>query len=114
MTEVLDYLDDIIDAARKIRQYTDGMEYEEFSSDERTADAVLRNFQVIGEATKEIPDDFYREYDDVPWSEMAGMRDMLVHGYATIDLRIVWATAQGEIPVVLSRVRAIRDELETD
>ena len=45
---------------------------------------------------------------------MAGMRDMLVHGYATIDLRIVWATAQGEIPVVLSRVRAIRDELETD
>ena len=114
MTEVLDYLDDIINAARKIRQYTDEMGYEDFSNDERTVDAVLRNFQVIGEATKKIPDDFYREYVDVPWSEMAGMRDKLVHGYATIDLRIVWTTAPEEIPVVLSRVRAIRDELETD
>jgi len=62
------------------------MDYDEFASDERTVDAVLRNFEVIGEAAKNIPDEIYREYSEIPWSEMAGMRDKLIHGYAIIEL----------------------------
>jgi uncharacterized protein with HEPN domain len=89
MTEILDYLDDIREAVEKIERFTNGMDYDEFTKDPKTVDAVLRNFEVIGEAGKNIPEEIRREYDDVPWSEMAGMRDKLIHGYATINLQIV-------------------------
>lgn len=111
MTEVLDYLDDIVEAAEKIERYTERMDYEEFASDEKTVDAVLRNFEVIGEAAKNVPDEIYREYNDVPWSEMAGMRDKLIHGYATIELRIVWMTVKEEIPTLIPQIRTVREEL---
>lgn len=111
MTEVLDYLDDIIDAAEKIERFTEGMNYEEFAHDEKTVDAVLRNFEVIGEAAKDIPDEIYREYSEIPWSEMAGMRDKLIHGYATIELRIVWMTVQEEIPTLIPQIKAVREDL---
>lgn len=111
MTEVLDYLDDILDAAEKIERFTAGMSYEEFADDPKTSDAVLRNFEVIGEAAKNVPGEIRREYDDVPWSEMAGMRDKLIHGYATVELRIVWTTAQEEIPALLPQIESVRDEI---
>jgi len=111
MKEALDYLDDIIEAAEKIEHFTEGMDYAAFTSDEKTVDAVLRNFEVIGEAAKNIPDKIYREYSDVPWSEMAGMRDKLIHGYATIELRIVWTTVQEEIPTLIPKVKRVRKEL---
>ncbi|WP_197431261.1 DUF86 domain-containing protein [Halorubrum sp. CBA1125] len=98
MTEVLDYLDDILEAVEKIEQFTEGMDYEEFTADPKTVDAVLRNFGVIGEAAKNIPEDIRQEYSDVPWSEMAGMRDKLIHGYATVELEIVWTTVEKEVP----------------
>jgi len=111
MTEERDYLDDIINAAEKIGRFTDGMTYEEFAGDEKTVDAVLRNFEVIGEAAKNIPEETYREYSDIPWSEMAGMRDKLTHGYATIELRIIWRTVRDEIPTLLPQVKSVREEL---
>jgi len=103
MTVVLDYLDDVLDAAEKIRRYTADMTYEEFIGDERTVDAVLRNFEVIGEAAKNIPEEFRQEHEDVPWSEMTGMRDRLIHGYSSVDLHIVWMTVVEEIPSLISR-----------
>ena len=104
-------LDDIIDAAEKIKQFTDGLNYNEFTSDQKTVDAVLRNFEVIGEAAKHIPDEIYREYSEVPWSEMAGMRDKLIHGYASVELRIVWMTVQEEIPRLLPQIKLVREDL---
>ncbi|TKX74484.1 DUF86 domain-containing protein [Halorubrum sp. GN11_10-6_MGM] len=112
MTEVLDYLDDILDSVKKIKRYTRGMTYEEFTEDQKTVDAVLRNFEVIGEAAKNVPDNIRQEYDDVPWSEMAGMRDKLIHGYATVELQIVWATIQEEIPNLTTQIESARDEFE--
>ena len=114
MTEVLDYLDDILDAVDKIERYTTGMDYDEFAADEKTVDAVLRNFEVIGEATKNIPEDVRQEYSDVPWSEMAGMRDKLIHGYATVELQIVWMTVEEEIPMLGKQIEAIRKEVESE
>lgn len=111
MTEVLDYLEDIVDAAEKIDRFTDGMTYEAFVDDEKTVDAVLRNFEVIGEAAKNVPEDIRREHGDVPWTEMAGMRDKLIHGYATIELEIVWATVAEEVPPLIPRLRTLREEL---
>lgn len=111
MTAVIDYLDDILDAVEKIERFTSGMDYEEFADDPKTVDAVLRNFEVIGEAVKNVPEDVQQEYSDVPWSEMAGMRDQLIHGYATIELEIVWSTIQEEIPTLASQIASIRDDL---
>lgn len=112
MTEVLDYLDDILESVEKIRRFTEGMSYEEFVDDPKTVDAVLRNFEVIGEAAKNVPDDIRKEYSDVPWSEMAGMRDTLIHGYATVELQIVWETIRKEIPTLRTRIESVRDELD--
>ena len=111
MTAVLDYLDDILEAIEKIERFTDGMTFEEFASDEKTVDAVLRNFEVIGEAAKNVPREVRREYSDVPWSEMAGMRDKLIHGYATIELRIVWMTVTDELPSLKPQVASMRNDL---
>ena len=112
MTEVLDYLDDILEAVEKIERFTDGMDYAEFVEDSKTVDAVLRNFEVIGKAAKNIPEDVRQEYGDVPWSEMAGMRDKLIHGYATVELQIVWTTIQEELPTLGPQIESVRDELE--
>jgi len=112
MTAVLDYLDDILDGVEKIKRYTQEMTYEEFVEDPKTVDAVLRNFEVIGEAAKNVPDDIRQEYDDVPWSEMAGMRHKLIHGYATVELQIIWTTIQEEVPALGAQITSVRDELE--
>jgi uncharacterized protein with HEPN domain len=112
MTEVLDYLDDILEAVEKIERFTSGMRYEEFVEDAKTVDAVLRNFEVIGEAAKNVPEEVRREYSDVPWSEMAGMRDKLIHGYATVELQIVWTTIQEELPTLGPQIESVRDELK--
>jgi len=112
MREVLDYLDDILESVEKIRRFTQGMSYDEFIDDPKTVDAVLRNFEVIGEATKNVPDDIRKEHADVPWSEMAGMRDKLIHGYATVELQIIWETVQKEIPALRTQIESVRDELK--
>ena len=112
MTEVLDYLDDILESVEKIKRFTKGMSYDEFVDDPKTVDAVLRNFEVIGEAAKNVPDDIRTEYTDVPWSEMAGMRDKLIHGYATVELQIVWETIRKEIPTLGTQIESVRDELK--
>ena len=112
MTAVLDYLDDILDGVEKIKRYTREMTYEEFVDDSKTVDAVLRNFEVIGEAAKNVPDEIRQEYDDVPWSEMTGMRDKLIHGYPTVELQIVWTTIQEEVPSLGAQIESVRDEIE--
>jgi Uncharacterized conserved protein len=112
MTAVLDCLDDILDGVEKIKRYTREMTYEEFVDDSKTVDAVLRNFEMIGEAAKNVPDEIRQEYDDVPWSEMTGMRDKLIHGYATVELQIVWTTIQEEVPTLGAQIESVRDEIE--
>jgi len=112
--EVLDYLEDIVEGAEKIERFTDDMAYEEFERDEKTVDAVLRNLEVIGEAAKNVPEDVRREYSEIPWAEMAGMRDKLIHGYATIELEIVWTTVQEDVPELVPALEAVMDDLDTE
>jgi len=88
------------------------MTYDSFVADEKTVDAVLRNFEVIGEAAKKVPTNVRDEYDEIPWDEMAGMRDKLIHGYATVDLEIVWTTVSEDVPLIVSQLKRIRDDLE--
>lgn len=111
MTATLDYVEDILEAVEKIDRYTANMDYEDFIADDMAVDAVLRNFEVIGEAAKNVPVDVREDFDEVPWSEMAGMRDKLIHGYASIELEIIWKTVEEEIPLVRRRMETVRREI---
>ena len=83
-------LEDILDAIEKIVQYTCEMDYEAFVGDTKTFDAVVRNFEIIGEAANMLPDEIEERYPDVEWHRIIGLRDRLIHGYFGVDPSIVW------------------------
>lgn len=91
------YLDDILQAATKIRKYVAGMTREQFDADEKTLDAVVRNLEVIGEAVKHIPESLRAQQPQIPWQRIAGLRDILIHQYFGIDRSIVWDVAQNKL-----------------
>ena len=97
MMDPLLYLDDILEAIGKIKRYTEGMSFDDFLGDEKTVDAVIRNLEIFGEAAKHIPDDFKALHPDVPWKEIAGMRDKLIPAYFGVDLSLIWYTVQNEL-----------------
>lgn len=114
MTDPRTDLEDVIEAIAKIDRYTEGMTFETFAEDDKTVDAVLRNFEVLGEAAKNVPEGIRAGYSEVPWAEMAGMRDKLIHGYATVDLEIVWTTIETDLPEIHPELRSIVAELDAD
>jgi len=106
------YVEDIIDAMKRIEEYTKGMTYDAFAKDKKTVDAVIRNFEIIGEATKHIPEKIRKEYPKVPWKDMAGMRDKLIHGYFGIKFDVVWKTVKERLPVVKPLVEEALKKME--
>jgi len=86
------YVKDIVDSIQKIEQYTKGLTLEKFKKEDLIIDAVIRNFEIIGEASKNIPEKIKSQFPDVPWKEMAGMRDKVIHEYFGVDFDIVWKT----------------------
>lgn len=103
------YLTHILEAVEKIQRYTaDGRE--EFTSDSRTQDAVLRNFEIIGEATKRLSQKTRDKQPDIPWKQIAGFRDVLIHDYMGVDLDEVWNVVESSIPPLLDAVRALLGE----
>ncbi len=104
-------LGDILRAARLTQQYADGMTFEEFELDTEKQDAVARRIEIIGEAVKQLPVGLRESYPDVPWREIAGARDILVHEYFRIDLELAWDMVQADIPELISQIESILDEL---
>lgn len=104
------YLRDILDAMEAIEEFVEGMEFENFNRDDKTTSAVIRKFEIIGEASKNIPDDIRSKYPAIPWKEMAGMRDRLIHFYFGIKFDLVWQTIEDFIPEVKPLIQKILEE----
>ncbi len=109
----LDYLDDILDAIEKTEQFVLGLTYEEFRRDDKTVFAVIRALEIVGEATKQIPQPVRTGHSEIPWREMAGMRDKLIHDYLGVNLLVVWRTATEDMPALRPMLKAMLDEGET-
>jgi uncharacterized protein with HEPN domain len=105
--EHVDYLQDIVDMLTKVEQFTTSMTFEEFKSDDKTIFAVVRALEIVGEATKHIPVAVRNRHPDLPWRNMAGMRDKLIHDYLDVDLDIVWKTATELIPLLKPQVAEV-------
>jgi uncharacterized protein with HEPN domain len=92
------YLTDILNAIESIERFVAGLEAASFKNDDKTSSAVIRKFEIIGEAAKNVPDAVKQQYSDIPWKEMAGMRDRLIHFYFGVDYDLVWSTIKNRLP----------------
>jgi len=101
------FLRDILESAKKVVRYTQGMDFDSFVKNEMAYDAVLRNLEIIGEAAKHIPDEVRRRYPDIAWREMAGLRDILTHAYFGLDDEVLWDIVQNEVPSLVDHIERI-------
>lgn len=106
-----DLLLDIAEAAQRTVHYCQGQDYNKFSNDPKTQDAVIRNIEIIGEAAKNLPTDFKQAHSDIPWRDIAGMRDRLIHHYFGVNLDVVWQVITIDIPQLIEQIKDIAGEI---
>ena len=104
---VLHFLEDILKATDAIDRFVFHMKYETFAYDEKTIRAVEREFEIIGEAVKKIPNSFTEKYPDIPWRSVAGMRDRLIHHYWETEAEILWKTIKESVPQLKTVINKI-------
>ena len=107
-----DFLRDIVDAAEKAARFVEGMDFAAFEADDKTIFAVIRALEIIGEATKHIPATVREKYSDIPWRDMAGMRDKVIHAYFGVNRRRVWDTVHLDLPTLREAVARILSDIE--
>ena len=100
-------LEDIIESAEKILQYTKGISFEVFSKDNKTVDAVIRNFEIIGEASNLLPDEIKDKYSEIDWHRIRVFRNRIVHDYFGVDLQIIWKIIFDQIPGLITEITKI-------
>jgi len=106
------YLRDILQAFRNAQEFVGRISYQEFITDKKTVSAVVRELEVAGEAAKQLPASVRRKYPEIPWSDMAGMRDKLIHFYFGVDMEIVWETVKVRIPELEPLIEDVLDDME--
>ncbi|MBU0483662.1 MAG: DUF86 domain-containing protein [Proteobacteria bacterium] len=100
-------LADISEAMEKIRRYSAGMTIDSFQSDEKTADAVVRNLEIIGEAANRLPKEFHDKHSQIEWAKIVGLRHRIVHEYFGVDLVLIWQILQNDFPALQKSLEKI-------
>jgi uncharacterized protein with HEPN domain len=98
------YLTDVFESGNAILEFVKGLSFEEFAMDRKTRSAVIREFEIIGEAVGKLPDDLKQAYPDVEWQDIKDFRNLLIHEYFGVDWEIVWKIVQEDLPGLISNV----------
>jgi uncharacterized protein with HEPN domain len=106
------YLSDIILSMERVKEYIAGFDFQHFKWDYKTVDAVIRNFEIIGEATKNLPNDLKDKYPSIPWEEMYRLRNRISHEYFGVDYEIIWDIATRHLPVNYEDVKTVLKDLQ--
>ena len=101
------FLEHIQESIGEIEKYLAGVSEEAFFADSKTRNAVVRQFEIIGEAVKNLPDDLRSANPETPWKEWAGMRDKLIHEYFGVDVKVVWNTAKNDLPQLKEQINKL-------
>jgi len=112
--EPLLLLNDIQDAITKIKKYTNGLSFLMFQNDDKTVDAVIRNFEIIGEAAHRIPEEIKDKYNTVNWHRIRGFRNRIVHDYMGVDLAIIWEIIQNNLSELQEQIDEIIQNISID
>ncbi len=105
------YLEDILTSISRIEEYVEDLSFEKFSKDQKTIDAVIRNLEIIGEAAKNMPENFTENHGELPWREMISMRNKVIHEYFGIDINILWQTVKEDLPGLKTLVKELLNSL---
>ena len=108
------YLKDILAAMLDAQEFVEGMNFDAFAADDKTASAVVRKLEIVGEATKNVPETIRQKYPQVPWRQMAGMRDRLIHGYYDVNYSVVWEVVTKLIPPLQPIIQQILEVMEEE
>jgi len=111
---VQDYLLDILDAMDKAEQFIGSLDLRAFRQDDKTAFAVIRSLEIIGEAAKKVPANLRRRFPGIPWKSLAGMRDKLIHDYVGVSLEVVWRTVKEDVPAVRPMLVDMLEKMQTE
>jgi uncharacterized protein with HEPN domain len=111
MRDIKLYLKDILSSSNAIIAFIEGMEYEEFCKDDKTVSAVIKKLEIIGEAAKKIPHEITSANSGIPWKEMAGMRDILIHSYFGTEFEAVWLAAKTSVPELIPKIEKLLKEI---
>ena len=103
----IDYLRDMLENANRAMQFTEGMNFETISKDEKTIYAVIRAVEIIGEATRNIPEEVRAKYPEIPWRDASNMRNKLVHRYFGINVEVIWQTLNEDLPMLADALQEI-------
>lgn len=107
------FLAHIVESIDAIEGYAAGQTLDTFLNSPKDQDAVIRRLEVIGEAVKNLPEDFKRAHPEIPWGKIAGMRNVLVHEYFVVDIPAVWDTVQDDLPPLKQQIRSVLGMLNT-
>ena len=104
------YIEDIELSMTRILEYVEGMDLKKFKQSHITVDAVVRNFEIIGEAAKKVPDSIKEKYPKVPWKKMYGLRNLISHEYFGVDYEMIWEIISSDLPSNLSDIKSILEK----